>query len=322
MLKAIRLLPAEHSLFVVREVDIPNASPNHCPMYSFEKFKIFPAGPNKINQMQEPDAWMMMYNTGHLSHVHIADPIIPPQDDNSILGKLRGNMDDPPLPHPLTIYGRCVNEEGFVLVRFFAQGIMDEITSTSIQQQHLPLRRRLTYHYPLEFHDWFGMRSHLNQNVRILPGVVRPLLVYTPWDDITDAPPILDIQPWVDRGMQLPYGIDHENVVAPLLGRGRQAVFANAPWKGLRAAALAWDETIGRLVISRADGSGLIVYDFAHAPRHGALSYLTIDIRRELIFMYHPDDEGRRFPLPLNDIPNPDVFYRSNDDVLSMMEDS
>ncbi|KAI0816802.1 hypothetical protein BC628DRAFT_1405603 [Trametes gibbosa] len=305
VIKAIRLLPAESTVFVVREVAVPRTPSQLHPIYSFEKYSIIPAGPNKISQTRMSEACILAHDVGHLSHIHIADPNVPPRADDSILGKLRGNVDDPPLPPPLSIYGRRVNEEGFVLVRFFAQRFVHEFPPTPPSagswRSHLPLRRRVTYHYPLHYNDLFEKDSHLDETVRILPGVIRPLIVYTPWDDITDAPPIVEIRPWIDRGMHLPYTVEAGDVVVPVQGLRRQATFANAPWEGLRATALAWDETIGRLVISRADGDGLIVYEFSHAPRQ--------------------DNDGRRLPLPLRHIPDPDVFNQPNDNVLSLMED-
>ncbi len=272
---AARIIAQESAIFVVRHIEVPND-----PVYAFEKYTIIPAGPNKIAQTRMSDQCILGQDMGHLTHVYIADPGVPPRNDDSIVGRIRGKHADPPPPPPLAVYCRRVKEEGFVLARFFPQQIVVDYPPTPpsgrAQPQPPPRRPRVLYHYPLQKNDLFEKDVPAETRVRILPGVVRPLLVYTPWDDTSAAPPISEIRPWIDRGMHQPHVVDAEGFVRPETGRRRQATFGNAPWDETRAVAFAWDETIGRLVIAEHESDDLLVYEFAHAPRQGEWFLLSV----------------------------------------------
>ncbi|KAI0641292.1 hypothetical protein C8Q79DRAFT_989779 [Trametes meyenii] len=295
-IKAIRLLPQESSVFVVREIATPRTPEQRCPIYAFETYTAIPAGPNKTSIANDADACMLAHDIGTLAQVYVADPNTPPRDDSSIVGILRNSASrvEPPPPPPICVYGRRVDDEGFVVVRFFAERYVLEFPPTPpsagsiIQTPPRPARREVVYRYPLSYNDLFEKESHLNEHNRIIPGVVRPLLCYYPWDDITDAPPVLEVRPFIDRGMLRPMFVENR-VAVPELGMRRLASFEPPwPWQGKRAVAFAWDETIGRLVMAEPDTDELCVYEFAHAPRQG------------------PD--RRRLPLPLKEIPNPDLL--------------
>lgn len=267
----------------MRQIDVPNH-----PIYAFEKYTIIPAGQNKIAQTRMSDQCILGEEMGQLTHVYIADPNVSPRNDDSILGQLRAQHADPPPPPPLAVYCRRVHEEGFVLARFFPQRIVVEYPPTppgGRPQRSQPRRPHVLYHYPLGKNDLFEKDAQADARVRILPGVVRPLLVYTPWDDITAAPPISEIRPWIDRGMHQPHIMDAEGFVRPETGKRRQATFGDAPWDGTKAIAFAWDETIGRLVIAEEDSDDLLVYEFAHAPRQGE-SFVFLLARALLIMVW------------------------------------
>ncbi|KAI0667315.1 hypothetical protein C8Q78DRAFT_982369 [Trametes maxima] len=295
-IKAMRLLPQENSVFVVREIDTPRTPEQRCPIYAFETYTAIPAGPEKTSVANDADACMLAHDIGTLAQVYVADPNTPPRNDDSIAGVLRNSKSraEPPLPPPICVYGHRVGDEGFVVVRFFAERHVLQFPPTPpsagsiIQTPPRPPRTEIVYRYPLAFNDIFEKESHVNEHNRIIPGVIRPLLYYHDWDDITDAPSVLEVRPFIDRGMLRPLYVE-DRVAVPERGMRRLASFEPPwPWQHKRAAALGWDETIGRLVIAEPDTDKLHVYEFAHAPRQGR--------------------DGRRLPLPLKEIPDPDFL--------------
>ncbi|KAI0375985.1 hypothetical protein BV20DRAFT_960081 [Pilatotrama ljubarskyi] len=298
-IKAIRFLPHESSVFVVREIDVPRTHEQRCPIYACEKYPVIPAGPTRITQLRGADDCILISDAGRLTHVYVSDPHVPPRGDDSIVGKLRGQAAEPAPPPPISIYGRRVDEEGFVCVRFFAERI--ELDFPPTPPSAGAVRRASTqvvYRHTLAHGDIFEKDSHLNENLRVVPGVLRPLMVYSPWDDRSDAPRILEIRPWIDIGMLRPYQMEEDGLLHPERGLRRLAIFEDNPWQNLRAAAIAWDETIGRLVIAPTHTDELCVYEFAYAPRQ--------------------DEEGQRLPLPLPEISRRDVFPRSGDRLLDI----
>ena len=109
-----------------------------------------------------------------------------------------------------------------------------------------------------------------NAVLRIVPAARRPLLVQTAWDDRTDAPVVLDVRPFVDRGWERPRAVVGDVVshgkgwigIPEFSGEVRDALV------GMRVQAWAWDETVGRLVVAAEGANRLAVFDFA-APWPG-----------------------------------------------------
>ncbi|KAI0765956.1 hypothetical protein BD413DRAFT_481651 [Trametes elegans] len=276
-IKAARFVPQDGSVFVVREIDVPRTQDQRCPLYAFETYRAIPAGPDKIVQSQNAEGCRIASDVGRLTHVHIADPLVPPRDDDSLLGQLRRRKEGLAGPHlppppPLTVLARRVDEEGFVCVRFFAQRytIVYPPTPPSAGVAPRPHRTasrvQVSYRYTLQYNDIFEQDAPLNENVRVVPALARPLLVYTPWDDITDSPRVLAVRPFVDRGMLRPPALVGDAVV-PERGLRSLATFADGPRHvDRRVTAFAWDETIGRLFMALEGEDELLVYEFAHSP--------------------------------------------------------
>ncbi|OSD04966.1 hypothetical protein PYCCODRAFT_1270011 [Trametes coccinea BRFM310] len=286
-IKALKMIPRDDTIFVVREVDLPRTPTQRCPAYLFETYIGTPAGANPLTEQRVAQARIIDTAIGHLAHVYIADPNNPIRDDDSLLGNLDKAHDADTPPPPLVVLGHTTSPEGVLCIRMPAERIVMHLPPTppsaGTPRIHAPEQTRVTYRYTLHSYLRFGSEIDANRNVRILPSLRRPLLCFTPWDDITDAPLVERIAPLIDAGPPAERQVDETGrAVPPLVCK-----FKGTPDRlGKHASAFAWDETIGRLVLAEKDTEVLRVYDFAHEPKLGE------GCSRELILSVRTDEDN------------------------------
>ncbi|KAI1797164.1 hypothetical protein LXA43DRAFT_399066 [Ganoderma leucocontextum] len=235
-----------------------------------------------------------------------------------------------PPPPPICMLARraprCGREEALVRMLFLAQLFEVELPPTPPsaggslarydREGNLIRRTQHIYRTTLERNQtWVRPARDYNVSLRIVPAVTRPLMYTIPWDDTTDAPRVLDVRPVIDRGWEEGPRLE-DGVVRHAEKWAGCPPFEGGP-HGLDAnvAAFAWDETIGRLLVAEEDSSEILVHDFAAAPRQGGILSVLVRGGGGLMFLLTfflsvvvADLEQRRCPIPLRDIPNPDVI--------------
>ncbi len=107
--------------------------------------------------------------------------------------------------------------------------------------------------------------------MRIIPAYKRPLLYSIDWEDRSDTPLVLSVQPFIDRSFDAPgpppivddivkYSTSLQDIHSPPFKGDQPGIIER------HVAAFGWDETIGRLIVADAGSSRVTVYDFASAP--------------------------------------------------------
>ena len=302
----MKLLPNDHAVFVIREVTTPNAR-NARPGYLFETFHALQCGTEKISQELDAEQSVLSRSFGTLSHIYVPDwpsssrkesfcpprPAPAPPNPNAAgpssagPARARDQAPEPSPPPPLCVYARQAGEEELLRVLFHAQRYVWEPPPSPIspgnsggggggaarRRRHVVYRtnvtRNQTYWQPCGGPDAV---------LRIVPAARRPLLVQSAWDDLADAPAVLDVRPFVDRGWERPRAVVGD-VVSHAKGWIGSPAFdgeARNALVGARVQAWAWDETVGRLVVAREGTRRLAVFDFAAAPLMGESFWCTV----------------------------------------------
>ncbi|TCD60380.1 hypothetical protein EIP91_010252 [Steccherinum ochraceum] len=290
-IQCIRILPEQHQVLVVRRIEVEPGQDGRA-VTSIELHDI------PLNLTDEPievsstaDMDNVLGNDLHdLLDVQIPEFDIPLWDDRSF----RGEMD--PMMYrdrQLTIYARTVNPHGVLRMSIKPEKV--ERPSTD------PIAKRLPYitHYKLpNLAKVRTLEAVEGEVFGILAGAYRSVVFTTSLFDICLCPQLR----WVyrysdDEEHPAPEQMQHAKKTYP---EGLSTLRALLPGSGgARIAAMAWDETTGRLLNIAEGSKELHVMDFARAPR--------------------TDTEGRRYPLCLPlDLSLAENYPDSDDDIESI----
>ncbi|CDO69108.1 hypothetical protein BN946_scf185042.g10 [Trametes cinnabarina] len=284
-IRAIKLIPKDNNVFVVREVDLPLTPDQRCPGYLFETFSIIHNRTNPKPEVRSPESRRFHINLGHLAHVYVANPNNPPRSEHSLIGTLPNERSSDSIPPPLLVLAHRVKPESVVYIRLPPKRTVLQLPPTPPSGGAIPQpeQTQITYRHVLHVFEPWAQDVDLNSNVRVLPALRHPLLCLSEWDDITDTPLITRVRALVNKAMHGSWMVEDGN------DRLQLTNFEGGPARlNKRVAALAWDETIGRLVVAEPDSETLHIFDFAHEPKL--------------------DKHLQRLPRGLRDIPNAEVL--------------
>ncbi|PSR74463.1 hypothetical protein PHLCEN_2v9810 [Hermanssonia centrifuga] len=272
-IRAIRPLPQQRQILVVREIDVPQTR-NRYPVFSLE-FHPIPnnATSDAVEITRPPDDFSFLYEDQYAS-VHITDHGLPNRFDDSIPAADLGEDDIAFKPRPINVFLRTVKpDDGLVRFTFYPQRV-DHWTPpspassvSSSPGRRTPKRSRPKHYYRYGFTHMSPVRfveSYLNTQYRILPGSYRTLLYTVPWDTITEEPNVIGFYRYHDEEL---FADEPEifNPDAPPRRPVRKLPFdVNSQQK---FGAFAWDETIGRMCFGLEDSTKILVFDFARRPR-------------------------------------------------------
>ncbi|RDX40864.1 hypothetical protein OH76DRAFT_1459350 [Lentinus brumalis] len=306
-IKAIQLLPQEHSVFVVREVDTPRPMQSRRPTYLFEIYAALQCGAEQKKQQHNSQYLAVEANgvLGDLTHIYVPEfpSFLRPadlmgDDDKSSSAKeqtRRPRAHPPPSPDPpppICIYAHRSNPEGIIRILFYARCFVTHRPPSPITPTNggpsaggIWEPTQVTYRHTLQAGKKLFQRvSDPDDVLRIIPSATRPLVCLAAWDDLSAAPSIGEVRPFIDRGWDEPPRVVDHFVQHPLpnapIGSPCFAPTDPRKWDadadggggpgnlGKRVVAFAWDESIGRLVVAEDGVNALTVFDFAAAPRH------------------------------------------------------
>ncbi|CAL1694545.1 unnamed protein product [Somion occarium] len=255
---ALRILPEQHEILVVRRIVVPGKDVFVIELYDIPEF--LPSGELaiRLGDVLKHTSYKAIAGYG-FSAAWITDPLCLVQTDESIQPGLMNAFSR----RPICIYGRTVNEEVMVgdLIRKL-DGFMRLVIWPETAQRTLPNGQVQEYcEYNLNsMSKIMSFVSKGDAQFRILPGCRRSVLFSSPPDDISDAPPIYKAFRIVDDECDLPK--NHNLPAGQIYGYlDIPFQFGDKKWK-----AMAWDDTIGRLCISPEGSSIVTVVEFAKAP--------------------------------------------------------
>ncbi|OCH90041.1 hypothetical protein OBBRIDRAFT_777530 [Obba rivulosa] len=282
-IKAIRLLPCQNQVLVVREVGTPREGEHILELYD-----VIPPGDDPAEHSRDAVdmEWLENDTIGTLDNIQISDHGIPTALDSSVHAALR-NPHEPPAPHAVTVWAHRL--ERFADTRrgmhpYGYTGLLRVILYPRRSEQHGPAGRSVSYRYSF---DHMGPLRAIPLTagyvLHALVGSQRSLVYMTHEGDLRDAPRVRGLRRFCDPGLvsfeeaerrvnqecftkriKIPKDIDLSEVVA-----------------------MAWDQSVGRLCIAEWMSDVVHVLDFSHAPKQ--------------------DKEGKRLPMPHALENNPDV---------------
>ena len=324
----------------MREVGpLPNTC-HTCPAYTFETYPALRSHNTPVEKLLAAEQCIIAWELGHLSHIYLPEfPAFSRPDD--LIAEEKCSLLTPshparqpagprpprvPPPPPICMLARraphCGREEALVRMLFLAQLFEIELPPTPPsaggapqarydREGNLIRRTQSVYRTTLERNQtWVRPARDYNATLRIVPAVTRPLMYTIPWDDTTDAPRVLDVRPVIDRGWEEAPRLEDGVVRHAEKWAGCPAFDGGPHGLEARVTAFAWDETIGRLLVGEEDSSEILVYDFAAEPRQGGWwsGSLTLpSLALTCCVVVVTDLEQRRCPIPLREIPDPDI---------------
>ncbi|THH32236.1 hypothetical protein EUX98_g1947 [Antrodiella citrinella] len=268
----IRMLPDQHQILVVRRIG-SNSGTEDQPITVFELYDI-PINLSGDTVVEERTPVHVDGTPSLLVDAQIPEPDIPLRDDLSYrkdhsLGMYHGG--------PLNAYCRQIEPNAMFRVSF--KPLPGDREPRDPIRGRLPLRTRYS---PSEVEEHEAIGADEGTSGHFLAGSRRSLLFYTSVDDIGLCPKVIYLDLYSVPGQLRTPPEMHHSSPSDLQKRRPMLDLYN------RIAAMAWDETIGRLCMVEEDHMVLHVLEYARAPRI--------------------DPEGRRYPLCLPLLPKPEVL--------------
>ncbi|KAI0937436.1 hypothetical protein AcV5_005347 [Taiwanofungus camphoratus] len=291
---AIRLLPLQNLVLVVRRVNLPPSQSQRFVGY-IEFYHAIPSGAIATTSQHDTlDARAVMEPDFHIASVQISDHGIPTLQDDSVNPNLY-NVDQPPAPRPISIFATTVDHDFIFRYTIFPRRVEHVLPPTPPSARSWSktprdyARTYATWSYDvMSIPLWKAYHGAKDRELRIIPGSLRAIAYEVPRKDIREAPPILSIYRYYDIASgSFEAALNDPTTNGELRGTKVMKEFDVPAHVDLSSVqAMAWDETIGRLCISSLNSTRLYVLDFAKAPRL--------------------DDQGQRVPLPVLLNPDPD----------------
>ncbi|GBE77151.1 predicted protein [Sparassis crispa] len=285
---AIRLVSVENKVLVVRKVSQGD------PTVTVEYYDVIPPGDEKAEVHASCTNGIIIYGAD-ATWVKISDHGIPPREDDSVVPVLYGRP-EAYAPRPISVF--IYLSAGRKLLRLSIFPVRDEDVPLPSPSSG-PLSHDQAYGaytYPLKADkepDWWSFKRY-EEEAHVLAGSYRSIVYTTPLGNRTDAPPIVKFHRYFDpwsRWEDPPEGVDMSQ---------KHVVSRTYVPDGVRdiksVAALAWDETIGRLCVAGAGSPTVHVLDFAAWPVSRETSGGTV--RRPVAVQLNPDPDAVLAPLP------------------------
>ncbi|KAL6301301.1 hypothetical protein BKA93DRAFT_828413 [Sparassis latifolia] len=285
---AIRLVSVENKVLVVRKVSQGD------PTVTVEYYDVIPPGDEKAEVHASCTNGIIIYGAD-ATWVKISDHGIPPREDDSVVPVLYGRP-EAYAPRPISVF--IYLSAGRKLLRLSIFPVRDEDVPLPSPSSG-PLSHDQAYGaytYPLKADkepDWWSFKRY-EEEAHVLAGSYRSIVYTTPLGNRTDAPPIVKFHRYFDpwsRWEDPPDGVDmHQKHVV-------SRTYVPDSVRDIKSvAALAWDETIGRLCVAGAGSPTVHVLDFAAWPVSRETSGGTV--RRPVAVQLNPDPDAILAPLP------------------------
>ncbi|KAF4573448.1 hypothetical protein EYR36_007963 [Pleurotus pulmonarius] len=257
-ISAIKALPGQKDIFVIRTIVIPNAP----PLVLVQLFDMPIAGEKFKNNPREEAA----IDDKYLSDFVISDcntPSLGPDHP-----KLRPTSGPPP---PISVFARVADPNGVMHFKMWPE---------HIQEPPFAGRpARTTYRYAIRLFQNQSLQLTGSNKAHVLPGTDRAIIYHVPEDDRSDTPPLVNLRKYIDPGYPHPDlpAPDPDEDVGVLRSTRRRvphrvfstlklpSIWSKTLGKGLSA--IAWDEGIGRVCITGDHDRLIRVLDFADAPQ-------------------------------------------------------
>ncbi|OSX66779.1 hypothetical protein POSPLADRAFT_1068226 [Postia placenta MAD-698-R-SB12] len=265
---AIRLNPLQGSVVVLRRMITPH--PQYHPLTHKQVFPQFAEQYHVIPSQDEPvkaerGAFesVVISDDADVVDVYMTDHGMRTSDDESAISTLY-SAEEAKVPRPIVIYWK-LRDGAMLKGTMFPRRTVLQLPPTPPGSQG-PVHNLVSYSYHVDEID--GVRAFFpGDDLRYQPlvGTMRGILYKVPKDDITDTPPVVTIARHID-----PEAYD-QHMSQTTTDEDMELILAEIelPTQVDRAsiAAMAWDETIGRLVIAQTKFFWVTVLDFAAAPK-------------------------------------------------------
>jgi len=138
-------------------------------------------------------------------------------------------------------------------------------------------------------HRYVMWQQDATQRYRCLLGSRRSIVYTISADDTSDLPRVLRISRYYDPESYDEETLNHAPTLETEDDPGIRPVWLPENVDLDQVSALAWDESIGRLMLAFRNSTHICVIDYSQSPKH--------------------DENGQRLPLPVELDPNPDEYY-------------
>ena len=256
-IKAIRALPQQRDWLIFREVSVPLFI-NQMP-FTFAELVHMPAITQQQRQYNTASYDIVRLADDFYDEVFITDHATPNWFDASVGRQLRqSTMADEWRPRPITAFLRS-RVAGMLRVVFYPDKI-----------EHRQAQGPLEYIWRYDLFRTSPQRylePEPEEGFRVLPGTFRSLMVKYAREDLSDTPAILSINRYDDDDVLWQGPAAPPNVVMIRYPISRLPV--EFPEGANRFATMAWDETIGRLLLANPKSSTVHVIDWTKRPSKG-----------------------------------------------------
>lgn len=259
------MLPCQRQILVIREIGQPREGE-----HVLELFDDILSGDEPVEYARDAVdiEWLDHDTIGTLSNIEISDHGIPTALDSSVHAALR-DARQPPAPHPITIWAnrhQPVADTRRGMHPYTYTGLLRIVLYPERIEEPGAAGPVVSYRYKFERMGPLRVIPLSGGYIlRPIVGSMRSLVYMTHEEDLRDTPRVRGLRRFCDPGL-----MSFEEAER----RMNQECFTRkikVP-KDIdmrEVAAMAWDETIGRLCVAEWMSDVVHVLDFSHAPKQG-----------------------------------------------------
>lgn len=257
---AIRVLPDQRQILVVRRLEPPRGSPPDLESKtSFEAHDI-PYQPLQGENPESQPRQILVHYEDDIREVMLPEHDTPLREDRSLRSESNPDLYS---GRPLTVYAITADPHGLIMCSFTPKLFPRPPDQLAVKQP--------------SFYTYYDISQESSSSIfesiaaygtrfRILAGSTRSIVFTIPTSDLTEAPRITTLHRLADdAGCPPPEQMRHSNKTYEKLPKLRE--IDNGLNFPLLAAA--WDETIGRLCLVGKNSTTLWFREFSSCPRTG-----------------------------------------------------
>lgn len=290
---AIRLIPITNSVLVFRKVHQPAAEiEDGRPRWYFnpvEQYDALESGPIAQEFTRGPYEQYYLNRSHDIISIELSDHGLRTREDDSVLS-MTNSASDGIVPSPIAGCARLANGSQLYRFTIFPQRVeyTPPPSPPSSSGRSSPPPTYFSYVYDVEHRIYASLmwNEEPGNLYRFLLGSMRSILYAIPADeDKSDSPRILRISRHYD-----PESYDEDELRnAPPLENDDDPGIRRIPLPENvdldQVSALAWDESIGRLMLAFRNTTHICVIDLAQTPKHGEPCH-HIYVRSEVLTFY------------------------------------
>lgn len=230
-----------------------------------EHYHVIPSEDEQVKVERSPFECSVSGDDTEVVDAYMTDHGVPTSDDEAAMPYLH-SAEESKVPRPIVIFWK-VRSGIIIKATLFPQRTVLQLPPT-LPGAQVPAQTLVSYSYRIE--DVKTVRGLIpGDNLRYQPlvGTMRSILYKVPKDDITDSPLVVAIARHIDpdaylRQPVLPTTADEWELDIAEIELPSQVYPAEIT-------AMAWDESIGRLIIAQKKYFWITVLDFSAVPRVG-----------------------------------------------------